>query len=272
MKKVLTPELESKAREFEVQGMNHAEIAKELNVGYSVIRRCLSAKLKEWYKNYHVEYTKDWYKHHSEWVQAWYRAHPEAYKRSGKHRLGYEDKGAPKVRLALIRLLGGKCSHCGNNDPRVLQVNHVNGRGREELRKYRSPYTFYRAVLSGRRASGGLDLLCGNCNVLYEYEQGRRKNVHPLRLLAIRILGSRCIKCGNGDIRVLQINHINNKDSKTFNQWDFYRTIISEKSNNTSVNLLCANCNTLYEYERGKRRDIRRYQSTRRSGVIPKCR
>ena len=56
---------------------------------------------------------------------------------------------------------------------------------------------------------------------------------HKRRVLE---LGGKCVNCGETDIRVLQINHINGRD-------------------NPEVDVRCANCNILYEYERGNLRE-----------------
>ena len=41
-----------------------------------------------------------------------------------------------KRRLKILKFLGNKCIKCGFNDWRALQVDHVNGGGRKELKKY----------------------------------------------------------------------------------------------------------------------------------------
>jgi len=78
-----------------------------------------------------------------------------------------------KRRLHLISLLGSKCRKCGIDDPRVLQINHINGNGIKDYKK-RGSNGLYNDILSGKRRKDDLELLCANCNVLYEYEQGRR--------------------------------------------------------------------------------------------------
>lgn len=73
-----------------------------------------------------------------------------------------------KIKLAVLRLLGGKCRKCGNADPRVLQVNHINSRNGEREKGY----CLYLKILSGKRKTDDLELLCANCNIIYEYEKG----------------------------------------------------------------------------------------------------
>ena len=84
-----------------------------------------------------------------------------------------------KLRKRLIQKLGGKCSRCGIEDWRVLQINHINGGGHKERISKGSKKT-YKEILNGER-DGEFSLLCANCNILYEYEMGRRKDESSLR-------------------------------------------------------------------------------------------
>ncbi len=74
-------------------------------------------------------------------------------------------------RTEVINLLGGKCVRCGETDRRVLQVNHLNGDGREVRYDRRG---FVMSIVKGQRTLDDLDVRCANCNILYEYERGAR--------------------------------------------------------------------------------------------------
>jgi len=94
------------------------------------------------------------------------------------------------------------------------------------------------------------------------YLENREKFVVELRVKywqwrkkAIEVLGGKCVVCGEPDIRVLQVNHLNGgglKDLKLNSNSKVYRQVA--KGERKDVDLRCANCNILYEYERGKRR------------------
>lgn len=77
--------------------------------------------------------------------------------------------------MAMLKL-GDKCSRCGIRDKRVLQFNHINGGGSKEhqvagvIRERRN--IFYQDIIEGKR--NDINLLCANCNQIYEYEQHRR--------------------------------------------------------------------------------------------------
>lgn len=82
-----------------------------------------------------------------------------------------------RIRLEIIRLLGGKCSNpnClipnGCSDIRCLQIDHVNGGGRKELEKFNSRVLYYKFVLEQiKSGSKDYQLLCANCNWIKKYE------------------------------------------------------------------------------------------------------
>lgn len=84
-----------------------------------------------------------------------------------------------KIRKRLIQKLGGKCSRCGIEDWRILQINHINGGGYKEYSS-KGCKKIYKEILNGER-EGEFNLLCANCNILYEYEKGRRKDESSLK-------------------------------------------------------------------------------------------
>jgi len=92
----------------------------------------------------------------------------------------WRHKAGIRMRLQLIEMLGGKCIKCGMADVRVLQINHLHGNRREAESGKKEfvrtgTMTFYWDVLKGRRKTDDLDLRCANCNILYEFETGRRQ-------------------------------------------------------------------------------------------------
>jgi len=75
-----------------------------------------------------------------------------------------------------------------------------------------------------------------------------------LRLKVIELLGGKCIKCGNTDDRVLQVNHKNGGGGKEKSRrpvYTLFRDIIKGVRTTDDIDLRCANCNILYQYERG---------------------
>ena len=86
-----------------------------------------------------------------------------------KQRAAYMKEWGRALRRQVNEYLGGKCLHCGFNDPRALQVDHINGGGMAERRSMNMAQTvLYRKILSG---APGYQLLCANCNWIKRVEQ-----------------------------------------------------------------------------------------------------
>lgn len=79
-----------------------------------------------------------------------------------------------QYRAAALQYLGGKCVHCGFADPRALQIDHIHGGGRQDIRKNGHGWRFYRRVIS--TPDGTYQLLCANCNWIKRTES---PNEHP---------------------------------------------------------------------------------------------
>lgn len=246
MRKV-TPELEDRMRELRTRGMTYREIAEELGISAQTVcyhlnpeaAKRATERLKKW-STTHPE-------HHKETMRKWRAAHSEHHKEAMKEAM---KEYYAKIRRAVINLLGGCCANCGITDHRVLQINHINGDARKDYEKYNGRQKFYKAIFCGKRPTNDLNLLCANCNILYDYDTGRRKYVSPEHLAVIKLLGGKCANCGSTDPRVLQVNHLKGGGSteRKANPKGFYRTILRGERPTDDLNLLCANCNILYEH------------------------
>lgn len=68
-----------------------------------------------------------------------------------------------KVRAKVLKHLGDKCIRCGFDDSRALQIDHINGGGRKEMKERKmNRYSFLKDVLADE--TGKYQLLCANCN------------------------------------------------------------------------------------------------------------
>lgn len=230
----VTPEVQDEIRRLRALGVSYYKITKRLGVSSSTVSRCAVPGARE--RNMKA-------------IQKYREAHPGLH---NDNQLKYN----LEVRTNVITLLGSKCSNCGETDVRILEVNHIDGGGREDRRGYKNYQAFYAAILSKKKNVGNLDLLCANCNVLYEYQRGKRGKNGQGALLHNRVinaLGGKCCRCGNNDLRVLEVNHVRGGSSAEFKRHhpqSSYRTVLSGERITGDLNILCANCNILYEYEK----------------------
>ncbi len=103
---------------------------------------------------------------------------------------------------------------------------------------------------------------CRECNNKYHREYDRKTGITKkykwlLRKKALLMIGNSCINCGETDIRILQINHKDGGGGKEYGKGKhslMYRKLISGERKTNDLDVRCANCNILYEYERGARR------------------
>lgn len=153
------------------------------------------------------------------------------------------------------------CFNCGESDIYLLQINHKNGNGNYEIRG--DPYRFYMDIVNGIRNTADLDVLCANCNITYEFEMHNRDAnswgfKHHLKAMQKIVDFHKkeltCEKCGTTDVRVLSINHtigIGRKDVAEYGtHTDFYNAIINGQRNVNDLNIICHNCQYLYEIEK----------------------
>lgn len=75
-----------------------------------------------------------------------------------------------RTRAELLRLLGNKCVVCGNDDVRVLEINHVNNDGNWRKKGPGKGSNGFsgselRAIIDGK-VKVELELLCANCHAL----------------------------------------------------------------------------------------------------------
>ena len=84
--------------------------------------------------------------------------------------------------------------------------------------------------------------------------KSQKEYLRNQRNAAIEILGNVCVRCGFGDRRAIQIDHINGGGSKERKErkykGNFYKNVInSVLSEENKYQLLCANCNWIKRYE-----------------------
>jgi hypothetical protein len=83
-----------------------------------------------------------------------------------------------------------------------------------------------------------------------EIRKKDRQRIKALRMMALEILGGKCVVCGIDDYRCLNIDHISGGGSK-INRGHGQRTMLKRIINDdiSGLQLLCANHNQIKRYE-----------------------
>lgn len=76
-----------------------------------------------------------------------------------------------RTRVNACMMLGGKCDHCGINDMRVLDINHVNHNGATERKSYGTNANSLAVLKRVLQAPTDYQLLCANCHRIWHFEQ-----------------------------------------------------------------------------------------------------
>lgn len=95
---------------------------------------------------------------------SWNRTHSEERRESNRRRYR-------SIRHSALLMIGKgdiRCVGCGCEEERLLEINHVNGRGTEDLKE--RGWRFYWDIVHKRRAIEDLDIRCKICNWLHFLE------------------------------------------------------------------------------------------------------
>ena len=108
-------------------------------------------------------------KYQREYKRRYRIKHPELARAAGRKfgRIGYL-----RLKQQVLDILGGQCARCGFDDPRALQIDHINGGGTKEIHKIGSP-RISRRIRAGH--TDGYQLLCANCNWIKRHENHETK-------------------------------------------------------------------------------------------------
>ena len=71
-------------------------------------------------------------------------------------------------KLEILKELGNKCIKCGNEDLRVLDINH---KDRKKKERPKHSYTWSWRIKEWRKNMKNLELLCANCHRIHTWEQ-----------------------------------------------------------------------------------------------------
>ncbi len=108
-----------------------------------------------------------------------WRQKPENYAKTREWNRNY----ITRKKLKLLNILGTQCARCGNGDIRVLQIDHINGNGLSNRRRFNTNICSERSqvpmilyyVKHPEEAKQELQTLCANCNWIKRAERGETK-------------------------------------------------------------------------------------------------
>ena len=123
---------------------------------------------------------REWYYKNREYYLERQRQKRHQPEEMAKTRLRNKMYRAETRRKLVQELLGGKCVRCGNDDYRVIQIDHTKGDGhaeREILHHAGGPAWWHRYYLKyPDLANKHLQLLCANCNIIKSIENHENRH------------------------------------------------------------------------------------------------
>ncbi len=230
-----------------------------------IFKYCLECRTK-WDKAsdhyYHITHhkSKEYKKNAIQRSRKWQKENPEKFKET-------KEKYIRELQYQTLLFYSNnseipKCVNCGDTNIKVLAIDHINNDGKLDRQR---PNELYRKALKIKDKSQ-YQTLCYNCNwkkhlanlkSKWKYE---KMNIRLRRIANNRKLKcishysnnlNKCCQCGNSDMEVLCLDHINNDGNEQRKQLNngknkggaaFYRWLI--KNNYPSqLQVLCLNCN-----------------------------
>jgi len=87
--------------------------------------------------------------------------------------------------------------------------------------------------------------------------KSREKYRKKIRLEILELLGNKCVRCEESDVRCLQVDHINGGGGQERKQFTsttqmFKRIVEKIKAGSKDYQILCANCNWKKKFENGE--------------------
>lgn len=148
---------------------------------------------------------------------------------------------------------------------------------KENKEKIKTRYTLNRIKkglpIRTRRNIGGTVGRKAEYNGRYHLEV-RAEELLKIKISALQKVSGckkpKCCVCGNSDIRVLVINHINGggrEEHRKNAPLAFRKKIISGERAVDDLDVRCQNCNIIYEYERGRCRLPSNWEAVYNSAV-----
>ena len=120
-------------------------------------------------KQQKYKYYKENHEKINKWRREYYQCRVEHFKAYARK---YRKKTYWDLKEKILNKYGSKCIQCGFDDLRALQIDHVNGDGKDE-RKYHGSSFYLKMIL--KDMTGKYQILCANCNIIKSYKNFGRK-------------------------------------------------------------------------------------------------
>lgn len=95
------------------------------------------------------------------------------YERHPKYNIPWGRQNRLDIREEMIKAYGGKCAHCGIDNPIVLDIDHIDNNGGEHRKQGMWGWKLYRWLRKNNYPKDNYQLLCRNCNWIKEMERRR---------------------------------------------------------------------------------------------------
>lgn len=229
-------------------------------------KKCIQKNYRDTHREYFVNYRKQHHQHRTDYNQRYYTEHHSeriAYGR--KHREETKEE-AHAYYKDMIRTLkddafdhyGRKCLFCGEDDVRFLCFDHINNDGNEQRRKIGRNQAMLKHLQKNNWPNDVVQVLCHNCNIKKERKHTRSnlamaRSNRRRKERVVSKYGGRCACCGETDVDILQIDHLNRDGNKERSALGEGRDAVGsgrlysvlDKSDIllSQYQILCCNCN-----------------------------
>lgn len=148
--------------------------SKEIAIGFFQTPEEASEAYQEAYEKLVTPFLTNAHQNRLDYIKKWQsenKAKVKEYKKKYKkgnvpNTLKYEKGVRIKLKLEIINEYGGACQCCGENEPRFLAIDHINGNGSEHRKEIgiKGGYRFYLWLKENKYPKDNFQLLCMNCN------------------------------------------------------------------------------------------------------------
>jgi len=150
---------------------NCSKCGKELDGKHpSLCKECAAKSAREWYEKHKNDPGRK--ERRAKYAKDYYERFPTEY---------WNDKVASRrrnrrleLRAKIYQLLGNKCALCSFADKRILEIDHIAGGGKQEIKTFRNKSwnSYLKYVLDSiKNREEKYRLLCPNCNKLEAWKR-----------------------------------------------------------------------------------------------------